>query len=105
MQNFGLNRCFARLAKYSSIELEELSEKARLKFKVLDLLRRSGNANLTTEHYRISRATLYRWKKQYNPKDPHSLEERSKRPHRFRKPQWTKDLKKSVKSFRESFGW
>ena len=85
MQNFELNRCFKHLAKYSSIELEELSEKARLKFQVMDLLRRSGSVNLTVEHYRISRATLYRWKNQYNPKNPYTLEELSKRPHRYRK--------------------
>jgi putative transposase len=105
MQVFGLNRCFRGLSKYNSIELEELSEKARLKFQVLDLLMRSGNVRLTSEHYRISRATVYRWKKKYNPKDPHSLEERSKCPHRFRGPQWTRELADAVKRFRESFGW
>ena len=105
MQVFGLSGCFARLSKYSSIELEELSEKARLKYQVLDLLRKSGDVRLTSDHYGISRATIYRWKKQFNPKDPHSLEERSKRPHRFRMPQWSKELEDEVKGFRESFGW
>ncbi len=46
MQVFGLNGCFARLAKYSSVELEELSEKARLKFQVLDLWRKSGKCKI-----------------------------------------------------------
>ena len=97
MQVFGLNGCFARLSKYSSIELEELSEKARLKYQVLDLWRKSGNVRLTIDHYEVSRATIYRWKKQFNPKDPYSLGERSKRPHRFRAPQWTKELEEAVK--------
>jgi transposase InsO family protein len=102
---FGLDRCFRRLSKYNNIELNELSEKARLKFQVLDLLRKSGDVRLTVEHYRISRATLYRWKKEFNQRDPHSLEERSKRPHRFRRPQWERELQEAVKRFRESFGW
>jgi transposase len=105
MQVFGLNGCFGRLAKYSSIELEELSEKARFKYQVIDLHRKSGSVRLTLDHYGVSRATLYRWEKQFNPKDPHSLEERSKRPHRIRGPQWTKELEDAVKGFRESYGW
>ena len=105
MQNFGLYNCITRLSKYSSIELGELSEKARIKFQVLDLLRRSGSVSLTIGHYRISRATLYRWKSQFNGKDPYSLEERSKCPHQFRRPQWSKELKQAVKNFRKSYGW
>jgi len=105
MQNFALNRCFSRIWKYSSIDLGELSEKAQFKYQVLELGRKSKDVGLTTGHYRISRATYYRWKRQYNPKDPYSLEECSKRPHRFRSPQWTKELEQAVKRFRESYGW
>ncbi len=105
MQVFGLNGCFARLSKYSRTEGKELSEKARFKLQVLDLWRKSGNVQLTIQHYGISRATFYRWKQQFNPRDPHSLEEQSKRPHRFRKPQWGKEVEEAVKGFRESYGW
>ena len=62
MQVFGLNGCFARLSKYSSGEVEELSEKARFKVQVLDLWRRTGNMGLVCEHYGVSRATVYRWR-------------------------------------------
>ena len=72
MQVFGLSGCFARLAKYSNVELEELSEKARFKHQVLDLWRRSGDVQLTVSHYGVSRASCYRWRQQFNPKDPHS---------------------------------
>jgi len=105
MQVFGLNGCFARLAKYSSVERNELSEKAQFKWQVLDLWRKSGSVRLTIDHYGISRATFYRWKSQFNPRDPTSLEEHSKRPYRFRKPQWSKELADAVKGFRETYGW
>ena len=36
MQVLGLNGCFARLSNYSSVEVGELSEKARFKYQVLD---------------------------------------------------------------------
>lgn len=105
MQVFGLNGCFARLSKYSSVELKELSGKALFKLQVLDLWRKSRNVGLTIQHYGISRATFYRWKNAFNPRDPHSLEEKSKRPHRFRAPQWARELEEAVKGFRESYGW
>ena len=55
MRVFGLQAGFARLAKYSRNHTEELSEKALLKWQVLELLRRTRNVALVCEHYRISR--------------------------------------------------
>ena len=35
----------------------------------------------------VSQATLYRWRKWFDPQDVESLEARSRRPHRGRSPQ------------------
>jgi len=87
------------------VEVGELSERALAKMQALDLWRRSGDVDLAMGHYRVSRASVYRWKKQFNPRDPRSLEERSRRPHRYRKRQWSGELQDAVRRFRESFGW
>ena len=85
MQVFGLNAGFARLAKYSNYGAQELSAKAQFKHQVLDLVRRSnGDVGLASAHYRVSRATIYRWKAQFKPRAPQSLEEHSRRPRRVR---------------------
>ena len=60
MRVFGLQAGFARLAKYSRVDIKALSEKAQFTWQVLELLRRSRNVALVCEHYRISRATLSR---------------------------------------------
>jgi hypothetical protein len=105
MQVFELNGCFACLSKFSSTELKELPAKALVKLQVLDLWRKSQSVQLTIQHYGISRVTFYRWKKAFNPRDPHSLEEQSKRPHRFRTPQWGRELEQAVKGLKESCVW
>ena len=61
-------RGLARLTKYSRVDSEALSEKAQFKWQELELPRRTRNVALVCEHYRISRATLYRWKAQFNPR-------------------------------------
>lgn len=105
MRVFGLPAGFARLAKYSRNDTEKLSEKALLKWQVLELLRRTRNVALVCEHYRISRATLYRWKAQFNPRRANSLEERSRRPGRTRVPQYSTQLQRRVIELRRQYGW
>lgn len=105
MRVFALPAGFQRLAKLVDGKPLELSESALFKLQVLDLFRRCEDAQLTVAHYRISRATLYRWKRQFNPKDLASLENRSKRPHRVRSHQWTRELQEAVKELREDYGW
>ena len=106
MQVFGLNAGFARLAKYSNEESENLSTKARFKHQVLDLVRSSGgDIRLACEHYQVSRATVYRWRAQFKPRSLKSLEERSRRPHRVRHGEWSRELERTVKRLREQYGW
>ena len=105
MQVFGLNRCFARLAKYSSVELCELSEKAVYRWKALELWRRSGDVALTMSTFEVSRSTLYRWRDQCNLRDPGSLEEQSRRPKNTRGSQWPTALEETVYWLRDFSGW
>ena len=63
------------------------------------------NVALVCEHYRISRATLYRWKAQFNPRRADALEERSRRPGRTRVPQYSTQLQRRVIELRRQYGW
>lgn len=64
---------------------ETLSDKAKIKFKAINLYD-SGKYNIRQicEIFEIDRATFYRWRKSYNPKSFKSLEDKSKKPKRFR---------------------
>ena len=62
-----------------------------------------GNAALTCRYFGISRQTFYRWKGRYNSRDLRSLEERSHRPRRLRKPTWSRELALAVLHLREQY--
>ena len=59
------------------------------------------NAALTCRHFGISRQTFYRWRRRYRPKDLTTLEGRSHRPQRLRKPTWSVELAQAVLALRE----
>ncbi len=103
MRVVGLPSGFERLGKYSSQELEGLSAKAQNRFHALNLLRRHHDVGETTQEYRMGRATLYRWRKRFNPRDWSSLEDRSRRPHRVRRPSWSPEAEQSVLELRGMF--
>ena len=44
----------------------------------------SDNVSLTCRHFGISRTTFLRWKGRFDPNDPRSLVEQSRRPHTLR---------------------
>lgn len=81
----------------------ELSREARTRLAWMDFYRRTQNAALTCRHFGISRQTLYRWLKRYEPMDLTSLEERSHRPHRRRRPTWSLLLERKVLKLRLQF--
>ena len=79
----------------------ELSRAARVRLAWMDYYRARGrNAALTCRHFGISRQTFYRWKRRYQPHDLTSLEERSHRPHRRRRPTWSPQLAEWVRQLR-----
>ena len=61
------------------------------------------NGRLTCRHFDISPQTLHRWLRRYNPRDLATLEERSRRPHRTRRPTWSPELAQAVQQIREQF--
>jgi len=58
---------------------------------------------LTCRYFGISRQSFYRWRRRYDPHELRSLENRSHRPHRLRKPTWSPELAKAVLSLREEY--
>jgi hypothetical protein len=84
MRVFGLGWQFEHVAKQLPLDLPP---KARDRLRALHLWKSSGNCELVTHTFQISRATLYRWRQAFDPADPRSLHERSRRPHHVRAPQ------------------
>lgn len=65
--------------------------------------RMSSDVRLTMKIFEVSRASLYRWRRRYNPGDPSSLEDGSRRPHRIRRHEWSKELEEAARALREQF--
>lgn len=100
MRVFGLTWQFHPLAKYPPWEL---SAAARDRLRALQLWAETGNVALVTRTFAVSRATLYRWRRQYDPRDATSLNERSRRPHRVRTPRWPPALIADVRRLRQQY--
>jgi putative transposase len=61
------------------------------------------NARLTCRHFGISPDTFYRWKRRFNPQALASLESRSHRPRRLRRPTWSLGLQAAVLAKRQTY--
>lgn len=77
----------------------DLSTKAQTRLMAVECAKRYGVLH-AAEVFRVSRATIYRWRKRFNPHDLRSLEERSRRPHRTRWQQWSAADEEAVLSSR-----
>jgi transposase InsO family protein len=62
-----------------------------------------GNAALTCRYFGISRQTFYRWRQRYDPQALSTLEDRSHRPQRRRRPTWTAEQAERVRRLREQY--
>ena len=90
----------SRLAKLQG----ELSKRARQRLKWFDYYNSHGqNARLTCRYFGISPQTFYCWKKRYDPKRLESLEDRSCRPKRVRRPTYSVELVIAIQKLRESY--
>src|SRR5271166_6177513 len=58
------------------------------------------NVQRTCRHFGISRQTFYRWKRRFDRHELTTLEERSHRPRKVRRPTWSTDLAECVLSLR-----
>ena len=80
----------------------ELSREGKKRLAWFDYYEGHGqNASLTCRYFGISRQTFYRWKSRYDPRQLESLEERSHRPRRVRRPTWSHELAQAVLETRE----
>lgn len=81
----------------------ELSQKERDKLRAIRLYRETGDVKLVCNTFEISRATLYRWLKRFNPMDLTTVEEKSRKPKRLRKANWSYELIIAVKGLRQQY--
>lgn len=97
MQVFGLPRHVIRAGALASrIAAKSLTDEAAIREDAVRRWRRARQAGLSADDAAaavgVSRATLYRWTKQPEP--------RSRRPRRVRRPQWTPALAQAVEDLR-----
>ena len=82
----------------------DISKEAQRRLKWFDYYFSHGeNARLTCRHFDISPQTFYRWKRRYDPGYLQSLEDRSRRPKRVRRPQTPPELVEAVLKMREQY--
>jgi putative transposase len=91
-------------ARRTSSMGHELSREARKRLAWMDHYGTHGeNASLTCRYFGISRQTFYRWRRRYDPYDLTTLEDRSHRPRRVRRPTWSPQLAEAVRELREQY--
>jgi len=66
-------------------------------------LQHDRNATFTCRHFGISRQCFYRWWRRYDPHNLATLEARSHRPHRLRRPTWSPEHAQRVLVLRRQY--
>ena len=88
----GVGGVSARLLFHQArrVRAADLSARARARLAMLEWHERHGRkVSLTARHFGYSRPTVYRWLARYDGFRLASLEDRSSRPHRRRRPCWS----------------
>jgi putative transposase len=82
----------------------DLSRDARRRLAMLDWHRAHGaNVSRTARHFGVARPTVYRWLVRFDRSRLESLEDRASAPHRRRRPTWTVEQLRAVRSIRETY--
>jgi putative transposase len=82
----------------------ELSKAARQRLKWMDYYEgHDRNASLTARYFGIARKTFWKWRVRYDPFNLRTLEDRSRRPHRVRAPQWLPRLVEAILRVRSRY--
>ncbi len=81
----------------------DLTQKELDRLRAITIYKKTKDVSLVRRTYGISRATLYRWLRRYDPKDLNTLRNKSRRPRRLRKPMWTYDFIRKVRELREQY--
>jgi transposase len=97
---FSIAKGFHKLTKNIP---PELSPKELDRLRAITIYLKTKDVSLVCKTFGISRATLYRWLKRYEPKDLRSLRDKSRRPKRLRKPRWSYELIIAVKGLRQLY--
>jgi transposase InsO family protein len=108
-------RAFARIGSGTSLCLRyrlpraaerlpgaQLSRAAKQRLRWMDYARTHTVAQ-TSRYFGIARSTFYRWQARYDPQDLATLEDRSSRPRRCRRPTWTAAQAEAVRAARERY--
>ena len=99
-----IRSALARGALKLGKHIGDVSKEAYNRLKWFDYYEVVGkNARKTCRHFGISPDTFYRWKKRYRPDNLKTLEERSRRPRRVRRPTWTTETAQAVLTLREEY--
>ena len=81
MTFFGLNWQFNWVSRYGNVEL---TPKERDRLRALALWQETKDVKLVCRTFQMSQATLYRWRKRFNPHDLGSLKEHCRCPKHVR---------------------
>lgn len=100
MRVFSIAKGFHYLWKHTP---PKRSQKELDRLRAINLWQETRDVGLVCRTFGISRATLYRWLKKFDPKDLTSLKEQSRRPKTFRKPTWSSELMMAVKRLRHLY--
>jgi putative transposase len=104
MRLVGLPKVFYYISKHKPVALTAAADQKMQKLKLWEVLKQKGTKDpQISQLLRVSRATLYRWRKRLREKGPKGLEEKSRRPQRTRKPMWSTELVESVLALREEY--
>jgi transposase InsO family protein len=100
MRVFGLER---QIYQAWRLGWTEVSQKEVDRLRALRIWEETRDVGLVCETFGISRATLYRWAKRFDPGDLGSLRDRSRRPRRLRKPLWSTELIMAIRDLRAQY--
>lgn len=100
MKVFSIAKGFHKLTKNIP---PELSPKELDRLRAIAIWYKTKDTSLVCNTYGISRATLYRWIKRFDPKDIRSIKDKSRRPKRVRKPRWSYELIEALKGLRQLY--
>jgi len=89
MSYFSIAKGFHKLSSHPP---PELTQKELDRLRAITIYKKTKDIYLVCRTYRISRATFYRWLKRSDPTDLNTLRNKSPRPLRTRRPQWSREL-------------
>jgi putative transposase len=104
MRIISVPKEFIYVAKHKPIALSAAADGRMQKLRLWRVLKdkQIGDGEIKPL-LRVSRSSLYRWRKRLCEKGPKGLEEKSRRPRRLRTPKWDTELVEAVLALREEY--